>query len=44
LNLAFFVAAQDQRVIGRGFRYRPTMSPTFSIRKGSLESLKLPLR
>jgi hypothetical protein len=40
LALALLVDAQHQRVIRR-FRYNPTMSRTFSMKNGSLESLKL---
>jgi truncated hemoglobin YjbI len=41
LHLAFLVDAQDQRFI---FRYSPTTSRSFSMKNGSVDSLKLLLR
>jgi hypothetical protein len=43
LNLRLFVNAQTRALVG-GLRYSPTMSRTFSMNSGPLESLKVSLR
>jgi hypothetical protein len=41
LDLAFFIHAEHEHMIGRGFRYSPAILRTFSIKKGSVERLKV---
>jgi hypothetical protein len=43
LHLALLVAAQNQRMLGRGI-YKPTMSSSFSANFGSRETLKLSIK
>ena len=43
LDLAFLVETQDQRLVG-GFKYSPTTSRSFSMKNGSVDSLKLSRR
>ena len=43
LNLGFLVHTEDDCLVG-GFMYSPTMSRTFSISNGSVDSLNVSLR